>query len=76
MKIERQKTKKMVLASPRSDRGLNEEDGRGNEIEYDESNVVKINYEDVDGDGFADTKVVNADEEVVEYKTQGSVFIK
>lgn len=51
-------------------------EGTGNEINYDDENTIKINYKDVDGDGEADRLVINEDSKKVEYKTQGSVFIK
>jgi hypothetical protein len=46
-------------------------EGKGNEVEYAEENTIKIQYEDVDGDGVPDTKCINADsdDEGMTYKT-------
>ena len=55
LKIEKQKTIKELNSSPvMSPRGH----GKGNLVNYDENNTIKINYKDVDGDGEADRLVI------------------
>ena len=43
--------------------------GKGNKVDYEEENTIKINYQDVDGDGMADRLVVNEDDNKMKYKT-------
>jgi hypothetical protein len=68
------KTRKLENDEPSTPRNLDGE-GQGNQVNYEGENIIKVNYQDVDGDGEMDNLVVFEDN-APEYKTQGSVMIK